>query len=251
MTAFWKSARSCFPIRGVIETLGREVQELPFVEEQRLLALAKSGEDAKAITHLENALAQDPENAEFMIYLGYYHEEAERYADAERYLLKAIEKVPDSEQALFRLGVVYDKMKRKDDCIEIMQRVIALNDEHANALNYLGYTYAELGINLDEAEALVRKALELRPDDGYITDSLGWVFYQQGRYAEALKWLLKALALVPDDPVINEHVGDAYLKLDNQTQALEYYQKSKTLHDEDSARQKIQIKIDALKTVSP
>ncbi len=212
---------------------------------------AEDGRRDQAITHLENALAQDPENAEFMIYLGYYHEEAERYADAERYLLKAIEKVPDSEQALFRLGVVYDKMKRKDDCIEIMQRVIALNDEHANALNYLGYTYAELGINLDEAEALVRRALALRPDDGYITDSLGWVFYQQGRYEEALKWLLKALALVPDDPVINEHVGDAYLKLGNQSQALEYYKKSRSLHDEDRERQKIQTKIDGLEALEP
>ena len=186
-----------------------------------------------------------------MIYLGYYHEEAEQYAEAERYLLKAIEKAPDSEQALFRLGVVYDKMKRKDDSIEVMRRVIELNDEHANALNYLGYTYAELGINLDEAEALVRKALVLRPDDGYITDSLGWVFYQQGKYEEALKWLLKALALVPDDPVINEHVGDAYLKLDNKSQALQYYQKSHALQDEDSKRQKIQTKIDALKTEAP
>ena len=99
--------------------------------------------------------------------------------------------------------------------------------------------------------ALVRKALVLRPDDGYITDSLGWVFYQQGKYEEALKWLLKALALVPDDPVINEHVGDAYLKLDNKSQALQYYQKSHALQDEDSKRQKIQTKIDALKTAAP
>ena len=210
---------------------------------------AENGRRDMAIAHLEEALARDPENAEFMIYLGFYHEEAERYTDAERYLLKAIEKVPDNEQALFRLGVVYDKMKRKDDCIEIMKQVIALNGEHANALNYLGYTYAELGINLDEAEALVRRALALRPDDGYITDSLGWVYYQKGQYEDALQWLLKALALVPDDPVINEHVGDAYLKLDNRAQALEYYKKSRSLHDEDRERQKIQTKIDALEAL--
>jgi tetratricopeptide (TPR) repeat protein len=128
-----------------------------------------------------------------------------------------------------------------------MQRVIEINGDHANALNYLGYTYADLGKNLDEAEALVRRALELRPDDGYITDSLGWVFYKKGNYEEALKWLLKASELVPDDPIINEHVGDAYLKLNDKANALIYYLKSLSLREEDRARRKIQTKIDALK----
>ncbi|MDJ0721314.1 MAG: tetratricopeptide repeat protein [Desulfobacterales bacterium] len=201
----------------------------------------------QAIAHLEAALAKQPANTEFLLYLGYYYEEAERFEEAERYLLRVIEAVPDSEQAHFRLGVVYDKMKRKEDSIAAMQRVIAINGDHANALNYLGYTYADMGINLDEAEALIRRALELRPDDGYITDSLGWVFYKKGNYEEALKWLLKASELVPDDPVISEHVGDAYLKLGDKANALIYYLKSLSLRKEDSERQKIQPKIDALK----
>lgn len=200
-----------------------------------------------AIAHLEDALEKDPGNTEFMIYLGSFYEEAQRYEDAERYLLKAIEKAPENERAYFRLGVVYDKMKRRDESIEAMKQVIALNAEHANALNYLGYTYADMGVNLDEAEMLVRKALELRPDDGYITDSLGWVYYKQGNYEEALKWLLKAYELAPDDPTIIEHVGDAYLKLGNKAQALVYYEKSLSLREEDRERQKIQPKIDALK----
>jgi tetratricopeptide (TPR) repeat protein len=204
-----------------------------------------------AIAHLEDALAKDPDNTEFLIYLGSFNEEVENYEAAEGYLRKAIETAPDNERAYFRLGVVYDKMKRKDESIAAMKRVIELNDEHANALNYLGYTYADLGINLDEAEALVRKALNLRPDDGYITDSLGWVYYKKGQYEEALKWLLKASELVPQDPIILEHVGDAYLKLDERTKALQYYQKSLSLRDEDSEREKIQPKIDALKNEQP
>ena len=201
----------------------------------------------QAIDHLEAALAEQPANTEFLLYLGYYCEEAGRFEEAERYLRRVVEAVPDSEQAHFRLGVVYDKMERKDDSIAAMQRVIEINADHANALNYLGYTYADLGKNLDEAEALVRRALELRPDDGYITDSLGWVFYKKGNYEEALKWLLKASELVPDDPIINEHVGDAYLKLNDKANALIYYLKSLSLREEDSERRKIQPKIDALK----
>ena len=62
-----------------------------------------------------------------------------------------------------------------------MQKVIALDPKHANALNYLGYTYADLGRNLDEAERLVKEALKYKPNDGYITDSLGWVYYKKGQ----------------------------------------------------------------------
>ena len=201
----------------------------------------------QAVAHLQKALRKDPENTEFLIYIGYYFEETEQYEEAERYLRQVVQKAPESEQAHFRLGVVYDKMNRKDESIAAMKRVIEINGEHANALNYLGYTYADLGINLDEAEALVRRALKLRPDDGYITDSLGWVFYQKGKYEEALQGLLKASELAPEDPVIIEHVGDAYLKLGDKAKALQYYQRSLSLREEDSERDKIQPKIDALK----
>jgi tetratricopeptide (TPR) repeat protein len=108
----------------------------------------------------------------------------------------------------------------------MMKTVIDLDPKNANALNYLGYTYADLGIRLDEAEELVREALKYKPDDGYITDSLGWVYYQRGDYETALVHLLRAAELAPDDPVILEHVGDAYRKLDEPEKALEYYRRS-------------------------
>jgi tetratricopeptide (TPR) repeat protein len=225
-----------------------------FYREATIQIAFRHAEDERhdlAIAHLEKALAQDPDNTEFLIYLGSFNEETQNYTAAEGYLLKATELAPDNERALFRLGVVYDKMERKDDSIAVMRRVIEINPEHANALNYLGYTYADLGINLDEAEDLVRRALKLRPDDGYITDSLGWVFYQQGNYEEALKWLLKAATLVPDDPIILEHVGDAYRRLGDRNQALRYYQKSLSLRKEDSERDKILPKIEALENEQP
>ena len=107
-----------------------------------------------------------------------------------------------------------------------MQKVIDANPHNASALNFLGYTYAEQNKNLDEAEILVRKAIEVKPNDGYITDSLGWVLFQQGRIAEALKTLEKADRLAPDEPVILEHLGDAYLKNAEKQKALEVYQRA-------------------------
>ena len=179
-----------------------------------------------AIQTLKLAIEKAPDIPEFRLYLGSFYEELEAYADAESVLKSGLEIDPDHIQIHFRLGVVYDKWGKKSDSITRMQKVIDLDPKNANALNYLGYTYADLGQNLDEAEALIREALKYKPDDGYITDSLGWVFYKKGLYEKALVYLRKAVELAPDDPIILEHLGDAYLKLNDKENALKYYQES-------------------------
>jgi tetratricopeptide (TPR) repeat protein len=94
--------------------------------------------------------------------------------------------------------------------VKYLKKVIEINPKHADALNYLGYSYAERGINLEEAQSLIRRALELKPDSGYIMDSLGWAYFKLGKYDEALKHLLRAAELVKDDPLVLEHIGDVY-----------------------------------------
>ena len=76
-------------------------------------------------------------------------------------------------------------------------------------LNYLGYSWVDKGRNLDEALAMIKTAVDLRPNDGYIVDSLGWAYYRLGRYDEAVTQLERAVELQPDDSVINDHLGDA------------------------------------------
>ena len=124
-----------------------------------------------------------------------------------------------------------------------MKQVIRLQPEDAEALNYLGYTYADLGINLNEAEALVQSALKIKPEDGYIRDSMAWVYYKQGRYEDALIWLKKAIDIVPQDPTILEHLGDVYLKLNSKDKALESYRRSLELQTKgrEQVEQKIKI----------
>jgi len=109
-------------------------------------------------------------------------------------------------------------------------------------LNYLGYTYAEMGENLDEAERLIRAALDEKPDDGYITDSLGWVYFKKGLFNKAVKYLEKAVILVPDDPIILEHMGDAYFKISHKEKALQFYKRSlsKKKKDKEHLEKKIQ-----------
>ena len=190
------------------------------------LLYQESDQIHKAIIYLEDVISKVPGKSEFFLYLGSFYEEEERYPDAVEALTSGLEIEPENTKLLFRLGVVYDKSDRKTECIEKMKAVIRLDPENASALNYLGYTYADLGQNLDEAEVLIKKALQYKPDDGYITDSLGWVYYQKGRYDESLELLKKAVDLVPDDPIILEHLGDAYLKVDNKNKALLYYRKA-------------------------
>lgn len=184
------------------------------------------GKIDRAIDVIQSAIKHFPQNADYYLYLGSFFEELERYDEAISTLQKGLQIDDQNGRMHFKLGVIYDKMGRKHESIDTMKMVIQLTPDNAEALNYLGYTYADLGINLDEAETLIQTALQLKPNDGYITDSLGWVYYKRGNYTEALQLLQKAVKLIPDDPIILEHLGDVYQKLDRKEKAINYYKRS-------------------------
>jgi len=202
----------------------------------------QQGQIPEAIARLNQVLAQDPDNPEIFHYLGSFYEEMEDFQQAAQLLEKGVALDPDNTAMLFRLGVVYDKAGRKQECIETMKAVVAKDPENANALNYLGYTYADLGVELDAAEQFIQQALRIKPEDGYIIDSLGWVYYQKGLYRQALEQILRAVALVPQDPVILEHLGDVREKLGQWAKALEAYEKALGLAEkgQDGLNAKIQ-----------
>lgn len=154
-----------------------------------------------------------------------------------------LEENPGDEEVLYNLGVVYGDAQRSEEALTYMQEVLERNPNHPGALNYVGYTWAERGYRLDEAEEMIVRALEQRPDDGYITDSLGWVYYmrarpllQAGDIDQGREWLNrsiaeleKAAALTGGDPVISEHLGDAYLLLEQPERALQFYEEAADL----------------------
>jgi len=159
--------------------------------------------------------------------------------DAALAQLKAMLKdSPEDAEVLYNIGIIYGEARKVDEAIRTMQNVLGINPDHAGALNYVGYTWAEHGENLDEAEALIAHALEVRPDDGYITDSLGWVYYMRAQpllaggdlegarvwLSRAAKELERAAKLTGGDPVVSEHLGDVYLSLDEKQRALEMYE---------------------------
>lgn len=87
---------------------------------------------------------------------------------------------------------------------------LALRPDQPQVLNYLGYSMVELGVNMDEALGMIERAVAAEPENGAIVDSLGWVLFQRGEYADAVGHLENAAALMPVDPVINDHLGDAF-----------------------------------------
>jgi tetratricopeptide (TPR) repeat protein len=125
--------------------------------------------------------------------------------------------------------------------------VIALDPKHAESYNYIGYMYAEKGTNLSEAIQLIQQALALEPENGYFIDSLGWAYYQQGRYQEALRELKRAVSLAKEDPVLYEHLGDAYLKNNLTNEALEAWEKSLKVDPDGPTANQVRTKIQQMR----
>ncbi|MFK5953358.1 MAG: tetratricopeptide repeat protein, partial [Desulfobacterium sp.] len=180
----------------------------------------------KSLAFLLEKHRELPNDSEIISYLASIYEDQKEYEKATQMLDKGLSLYPENADMLFRSGIVQDKWGNKDKCIRIMQQLIELEPENATALNYLGYTYADLGIKLNFAETLIKEAMALNPDDGYITDSLGWVYYQKGDYLQAIEYLERAVELSSHDPVVAEHLGDAYHKADMPQKALGIYKQA-------------------------
>jgi len=118
---------------------------------------------------------------------------------------------------------------------KLFLKCVELDPDHAEAYNYLAYMWAEKGIKLDKAMETIRKALKLDPSSGAFIDTLGWIYFMQGKYDDALKSIGKASEILPDDSTIVEHLGSVYDKLGDTEKALEYWKKSITLDPDNAA----------------
>jgi len=186
----------------------------------------------------------DADKLKLIPYLSSFYKEKKMIEESIKLIREGLILDPESTDLLFELGVIYDLQGKTDLAIEQMESILRLNPEHPDALNYLGYTYADKGINLDEAEAMIKKALGYKQDNGYIIDSLGWVYFKKGLFEEALLQLKRAVELIPDDPVVLEHSGDIYIQMNDPAKALEYYERA--LQKKDKDKNGLQEKIDSL-----
>ena len=110
-------------------------------------------------------------------------------------------------------GICYERSKQWPKAEADLKKALELFPDQPQVLNYLGYSWIDQGINLDQGMAMIKKAVQQRPDDGYIVDSLGWAYFRLGNYEDAVTQLERAIALKPEDPTINDHLGDAYWRV--------------------------------------
>jgi len=185
----------------------------------------------------------------------------EDYDGAEALLEPLLDGSENDVEIHYQLGVLEGTRHHMDAALGHMEKVLELDPKNAAALNYIGYSWAERGENLDEAEELIRRALALSPDDGYITDSLGWVYYKmaemyfrEDRKDEALsllerarKQLLQAAEMTGGDPVVSEHLGDVHLLRGEKSRALDYYEEAVSLEIRQSEQPNLLEKIERLR----
>ncbi|MBA4371857.1 MAG: hypothetical protein C0402_03235 [Thermodesulfovibrio sp.] len=205
---------------------------------------SKQKKDDEAIKMFEEVLAFDKDKPEIFLSLAMAHLRTKAYVKAEAVLLDAIVRFKDNEELYFNLAMVYDKAERFDAMVGALKKTLELNPRNADALNYLGYYYADKNMNLQEARELIERALAVKPDNGYILDSYGWVLYRLGNFEQAIEQLEKAVTITTEDPMLFEHMGDVYHALHKREKALEHWRRSLKNHEkEEGLKERVEKKI--------
>lgn len=202
----------------------------------------------EAIAVLANLVEENPDDIATAIALGNVYRSRERFAQAEAVYSDVIERmgaVPDAYWTLYYYrGISRERESKWSGAEADFRQALELQPEQPLVLNYLGYSLIDRGENLDEALDMVRQAVEQRPQDGYIVDSLGWAYYRLGRYEDAVRELERAVRLRPNDPVINDHLGDAYWQVGRKLEAMFQWSHARDMEPEPKDLEKILVKLE-------
>lgn len=189
----------------------------------RAEALRASGDMDAAIAVLEELAKSHGSMPVVSSTLGDYLRQDERYDEAVTAYTEALSKVAEvSERHWFLFyarAISYERLDKWTEAEADFRKALDLNPEQPQVLNYLGYSLVEKQVKLDEALDMIERAVEARPNAGYIVDSLGWVLYRLGRYEEAVPHMERAAELMPIDPVVNDHLGDVYWAVGREREA--------------------------------
>jgi tetratricopeptide (TPR) repeat protein len=178
-------------------------------------------EEAKK--QLDQLVEQHPDDLEAIVALGNVLRSRKQWKEAADVYSKAIDHIKEPTRQHWTLfyfrGICLERTKDWPRAEKDLEKALELFPEQPQVLNYLGYSWVDQGLNLDKALKMIRRAVELRPNDGYIVDSLGWAYFRLGKYDESTSELERAIELKPEDPVINDHLGDSYWKVGRELEA--------------------------------
>jgi Flp pilus assembly protein TadD len=209
-------------------------------------ALVAAGKRDEAMRQLTEMAAARPERIDALVKLGDLARRSDDYATAERAYDEAIGRVGPAVspwRLYYARGVARERLGNWDAAALDLQEALRLEPDQPQVLNYLGYSWVDRGENLETALGMLQKAVELRPRDGFIIDSLGWAYFKVGRYEDAVTWLERAIEAEPGDPVINDHLGDAYWKTGRTREARFQWQRALSLNPEEAVVRVLQEKL--------
>ncbi|MGB5733385.1 MAG: tetratricopeptide repeat protein, partial [Thiohalocapsa sp.] len=137
----------------------------------------------------------------------------------------ALDQAPDNPDLLYARAMLAVGMDRVDLLEQDLRRILTADPDHVDALNALGYTLADRTDRFSEAQSLIERALQLRPDEPAILDSMGWVLYRMGNAKDAEPYLRQALEGV-FDAEIAAHLGEVLWVLDKQDEARDVWERA-------------------------
>jgi tetratricopeptide (TPR) repeat protein len=201
----------------------------------------------EAEKHLNALIKEHPDDLEAIMALGNVlrsHKKFTECVDAYSRGVATLTQPDKSNWMLFYFrGICYERSHQWPKAEADLKKALELFPDQPHVLNYLGYSWIDQGVNLDEGMEMINKAVQQRPDDGYIVDSLGWAYYRLGNYEEAVKKLERAIELKPEDPTINDHLGDAYWRVGRVLEAKFQWAHARDLKPEPEDLPKIEAKL--------
>jgi len=176
-------------------------------------ALRQNGQPDQSVTVMEDALKKHADDPAAYVAMAQLYADVDRGAQAVRVLQEAQAKFPSDDSIVFELGAVYDKQKKFPDAEAAFKQLLARDAENAAALNYLGYMLAERGERLDESVTMLKKALQIDPENGSYLDSLGWAYFKADKLDLAEDNLHRAADQLKTNSVIQDHYGEVLFRL--------------------------------------
>jgi tetratricopeptide (TPR) repeat protein len=202
----------------------------------------------EAIKILKEVTTEDRKDIEAIMALGNIERGRKKFADCTTTYSRAVDVLPAAGDkntwvTYYYRGICEERSKQWSKAEADMRKALEMQPEQPHVLNYLGYSWIDQGINLDEGMKMIKRAVDQRPDDGYIVDSLGWAYFRIGNYEDAVKNLERAIDLKPEDPTINDHLGDAYWRIGRTLEAKFQWAHARDLKPEAEELPKIEAKI--------
>lgn len=214
VSCFWLSViseqrRDFAAAAGYLET-SRDLKENAGTALRLGYYYTQSGRYEKAIELLERTHKKWPDNLEISYFLALGYDDIRKTRKALELLKDILARKPDYHEARLQYAVMSERAGDLAAAEDSFRYLLDKDPDNANILNYLGYSLADRGLKLAEAEALIARAVKAEPSNGAYLDSLAWVHFKQGRYADARKEINAALAIISDDPILWDHAGDIY-----------------------------------------